>query len=115
MPSEKVVVQTSLSIEWRQDGGMCAAHLNGLGLTAYGRGRDEAREGVKRLFKTWVDGYRRLGVLEQRLDRIGADWRWYDDYKGDVPVEDTTSGGQAPFDAVESMQVAADEPVAMAA
>ena len=112
----KVVVQTSLSIERLKGGAMYAAHLNGLGLTAYGRAPSEARAAVKGLFKTWVDGYRRLGVLEKRLDRVGADWRWCDDYKGDIPVEDTTDVGRTlPFGSGERMQTAADEPVAMAA
>lgn len=95
MPSGKVVVRTSLSIESLKNGEVYAAHLNGMGLTGYGRAPSEAREAVKRLFKVWVDGYRKLGVLEARLDRIGADWRQYEDYQGDVPVEDVAPGVNA--------------------
>lgn len=123
MPSGKVVVRTSLSIESLKNGEVYAAHLNGMGLTGYGRAPSEAREAVKRLFKVWVDGYRKLGVLEARLDRIGADWRRYEDYQGDVPVEDVAPGVTPPSAAPARRAVgmrqetawAEDQPVAMAA
>lgn len=123
MLSGKVVVRTSLSIESLKNGSVYAAHLNGMGLTAYGRAPSEAREAVKRLFKVWVDGYRKLGVLEARLDRIGADWRPYEDYRGDVPVEDVAPSVTPPSAKPARRSVgtpqetawAEDQPVAMAA
>ena len=61
--------------------------------------------------------------LEARLDRIGADWRRYEDYQGDVPVEDVAPGVTPPSAeparrAVGMRQETAwaeDQPVAMAA
>ena len=69
--SKKVVVRTRLLIEERGDGEMFAAHLDALGLTAYGLTSDEASKNVKDLFNTWITQYRDLGVLETRLDAIG--------------------------------------------
>ena len=93
MNSRKVVVKTALSIESRQDGRMFAAHLS-LGLTGYGRTPGEAKESAKALFNKWVNAYRELGVLVERLDELGADWRWYDEYTDATPVEDTAPDAQ---------------------
>ena len=87
--SKKVVVRTRLLIEERGDGEMFAAHLDALGLTAYGLTSDEASKNVKDLFNTWITQYRDLGVLETRLDAIGAEWSYLADYDGPEPVEDT--------------------------
>ncbi len=108
--SKKVVVKTTLTIESRQGGLMFAARLKGLGLTGYGRTHDEAKESVKALFKQWVDGYRQLGVLAERLDCIGAEWCWYDEYQDSAPIEDVALGVQQAASAAPLMSV----PISMA-
>ena len=82
-----VVVTTNLSIGKRSDGKMFAAHLDGLGLTAYGYTAEEAREGVTQLYGQWVNWHRDAGILEKRLNEYGVPWQWLDEYDGDIPVE----------------------------
>ena len=82
-----VVVTTNLSIGRRSDGKMFAAHLDGLGLTAYGYTAEDAREGVTQVFGTWVNLHRDAGILEKRLNEYGVPWQWLDEYDGPMPVE----------------------------
>ena len=96
-----VIVTTNLSIEARSDGKMFAAHLLGLGLTAYGRTEEQARESVTQSFKQWVGLYRDAGILEKRLNELGVLWQWLDEYDGDVPVEHVTEPKRA--ESVENM------------
>lgn len=86
-----VVVMADLSIERRNDGQMFAAHLDDLGLTAYGRTVEEARKELIGVFNVWVNFYRERGLLEERLNQMGAEWTWLHTYEGDIPVEYTSS------------------------
>ena len=93
MPGETsaIVVTTNLSIEPRRDGKMFAARLEELGLTAYGRTTEGARDALLRLFNEWVNLHRSYGedVLERRLDQLGAHYEPLDGYSGELPVLDT--------------------------
>ena len=98
MDGRKVVVKTTISIETREDGKMFAGRLMELGLTSYGRTPNEASKAVKRQFHRIIDEYRKMGllVLEKRLNEIGVEWCWLDEYTdADTPVEDTTPGAAA--------------------
>ena len=92
-----VVVTTNLSIQRRSDGKMFAAHLDGLGLTAYGYTAEDARESVVQSFKQWVGLHRDEGILERRLNQLGVLWQWLDSYEGDLPVEHVTDLASAAF------------------
>ena len=94
----KIVVKTTLSFESHKGGRMVAAHLDTLGLTAYGYTREEARDSVKGLFLKWVSLLRQMDILEQRLLDMGVEWWRFDDYDGSLPVEDTTPDASAPVD-----------------
>ena len=90
MDAREVVVKTALSIEERGDGRVFAARLKELGLTAYGQSPAEAKSKVKRQFNTLINEYRKLGLLEQRLNRVGVEWRWRDEYSDEnAPIEET--------------------------
>ena len=86
-----IVVTTNLSMETRNDGKMYAAHLEELGLTAYERTPEKARERVFDLFNQFVNLHRAegAGVLEQRLADLGVQYEWMDQYAGELPVLDT--------------------------
>ena len=110
----KIVVKTTLSFESHKGGRMVAAHLDNLGLTAYGYTRKEARDSVKGLFLKWISLLRQLNILEQRLHDMGVEWWRFDDYDGNLPVEDTTpdapasmESSPAPTDEITPMAVAA--------
>ncbi len=81
MNQREVVVKTLLSIEEREDGRVFAARLRELGLTAYGHDTSEAKSNVKRLFNKLINEYRKLGLLEERLNGIGVEWFWRDQYQ----------------------------------
>ncbi len=89
--SPAIVVATDLSIEMRADGRMFAGRLKELGLTAYGRTAEEAREAVLKGFNEWVNLHRSFGegVLERRLDQLGAHYEPLESYCGQLPVIDT--------------------------
>ena len=89
--SQAIIVAATLRRERRTDG--CAAHLIPLGLTAYGQTMEEAERSLKDLFNRFVNEYRRLGVLGERLtNHFHVDWWPADQYDGDLEVEDTTPG-----------------------
>jgi len=87
--SPKVVVVTT--VEYRQfpNDGLHAARFRPLGLTAYGRSREDARSNFFSLFRTFVEDTRELGQLETQLDRAGVTWH---------AVEDFVRTGQPYFD-----------------
>ena len=116
--SAQVVVMTNLSLEIRNDGKMFAAYLDAVGITGYGRTIGDARDSVKRAFRTWVEMYRELGVLEERLDQIGVTWFRADEYSGEIPVEDTTcerDETEAPRKPLEYRPLPAESSTALAA
>ena len=91
----KVVVLVSIKIAKRSDGEMFAARIPELGLTAYGRTEEEARQAVKSQFNRFINKYRELGaeLLEKRLKQVNATWYWEDQYPGDdlPPIEYTNT------------------------
>ena len=116
--SRKVVVLTTLAYESHKDGTMVAARLEAPGLTAYGYTRDEARDGIKRLFSTWVHEHRRRGLLEARLNDVGAEWCWLDDYAGNAPVEEAAasiSASPQPSAPLNHIRLGEAAPMAVAA
>ena len=93
MDGRKVVVKTTLSVETRGDGKMFAGRLTNLGLTAYGRTEEEAKDAVKLLFNKMINEYRERSILEKRLNGIAVEWYWFDEYHdSDIPLEDTSPG-----------------------
>ena len=116
--SAQVVVVTNVSLEMRNDGKMFAAHLDAVGITAYGRTPADARDSVKSAFRTWVGLYRELGVLEERLDQIGVTWFRAEEYSGDIPVEDTACEGddsESPRKPMEHRPLSGESSAALAA
>ena len=89
MDNRKIVVITDLTIQKRKDGKMFAAHMDVLGLTAYGRTAESARENLTQCYSRWVHLHREAGILPKRLNELEAKWQWLDEYDGDIPVEDT--------------------------
>ena len=85
--NKKVVVRTRIIFEEQDAGTVVAAHLDAVGMTAYGSTVAKAEENVKNLLKQWIIECRALGILEARLDAMGADWSYIDEYKGPEPVE----------------------------
>ena len=84
-----IIVETTLRKEYRAGG--CAAHLVPLGLTAYGETMEEAEHNLKALFNRFINQYRQLGVLGDRLtNHFQVDWWPADEYDGELEVEDTT-------------------------
>ena len=110
----KIVVKTTLSFESHKGGRMVAAHLDTLGLTAYGYTREDARDNVKGLFHTWVSWLRRLNILEERLGEMRVEWWEFDDYDGSLPVEDTTPSAHATAEPSASPNALTTETMPMA-
>jgi hypothetical protein len=96
----KVVVLVSIKIAKRSDGQMFAAHIPELGLTAYGRTEEEARQAVKSQFNRFINKYRELGsgLLEKRLNQVKATWFWEDQYPStnDLPPIEYTNTDHEP-------------------
>lgn len=91
----EVVVKTVLSIEERGDGLVFAARLKELGLTAYGRTPSEAKSKVKRNFNRLIAEFRKRGILEARLNGVGVEWGWRDEYASQgIEVEETAPGAE---------------------
>ena len=91
--SRKVVVMVSIKVAKRSDEKMFAARIPELGLTAYGRNEEMARESVKVQFNRFINKYRELGLdlLEKRLNQVGVEWYWEDKYPSDgLPIEYTS-------------------------
>ena len=82
-----VVVLVSPKMLTQRATGTHAARILPLGLTAYGKTRDEAMSKVKRMLVSAVAAHRELGTLELWLEHSGLNWFWEDEYKGALPVE----------------------------
>ena len=68
-----------------------AARLRKLGLTAYGSTEAEAVLACKKLFNKFVHTYRARGEIEKRLDQVGVEWHWADEYPEDAPAYEDTN------------------------
>ena len=88
----EVVVLVSLTLQKHREREVVAARLKELGLTAYGDTGEEARDAVKALFNKFINEYRDSGLLAKRLDHVGVDWYWRDEYpeSSGPTVEDTS-------------------------
>ena len=101
----KVVVIVSHDYLHDRETGTFAARITPLGLTAYGMSQEEASTKVKKMFVSAVETRRTRGSLTRWLDNSGLDWYWFDEYEGDVPVEDATHiGGQSPIAGVRQQR-----------
>ena len=88
----RVVVTVEEELSRHEASGTVAARYDALGLTAYGTTEDEAAAELRRLFGRDVDYYREKGLLERRLDLLGVEWCWADEYPaGGPPYEDAGS------------------------
>lgn len=67
----RIVIETSISWEAWDNWDYMAARIRELGLTAYGRTKDEARTAVKHLFHEFITMHRELGDLDVHLKEIG--------------------------------------------
>ena len=72
MDNRKIVVITDLTIQKRKDGKMFAAHMDVLGLTAYGRTAESARENLTQCYSRWVHLHRRGRHSAQKTERAGS-------------------------------------------
>ena len=55
--------------------------------TAYGKSEEAAIVKLKQLFNNEINYHRSHGQLEKRLNKLGVEWYWADDYGSDY--EDT--------------------------
>lgn len=85
-----VVVLTPMSVFHHTEREIVAARLETLGLTAYGQDESEAIRACKELFNKFVHSYRDRGEIEERLNQVGVEWYWADEYPDGRPsFEDT--------------------------
>ncbi len=93
MADPRIVVRTTLATEWQDEMQCFIARLKNPYIFAYGSDEAEAKKEVKALFNNWVNAYRQLGVLEDRLNALKVDWCPYEEYVadlGDPPLEHTS-------------------------
>ena len=83
----EVVVIVSPEYLSNKDARTFAARIRPLGLTAYGSSREEASAKVKRMFASAVETRRRRGTLTRWLNKSNVEWRWLDEYRGNVRIE----------------------------
>ena len=90
MTDRRVVVVVVEDLYDHQGTGQVAARYEVLGLTAYGQTKEEASAALKKLFNQDVNYYRGKGLLEERLELLGIEWYWENEYPTDrLPYEDT--------------------------
>lgn len=99
--SPKVVVVTTIEYGRHPEDAVHTARFRALGLTAYGRTREEARRNFCSLFRSFIQDTRELGQLEVQLDRAGVAWQVVAEYeKSGRPYFDLDtlawSGGRVP-------------------
>lgn len=92
----KVVVIVSPAFLYCKEINTFAAHVKPLGLTGYGDTEDAASRRVKAMFADAVQAHRARGDLAEWLDKSGLEWSWFDEYKGDNPVEHTRGAVEKP-------------------
>ena len=87
-----VVVMANLSLVRHRDEDIVIARFEDLGLSAWGHSESQAVVFLKRLFHKFVHVTRRDGRLEERLNSLGVQWYWADQYPADLPrFEDTNA------------------------
>lgn len=94
-----VVVVVEPTYLRNEETGRFAARIEQLGLTAYASSRDEASDKIRRMFASAVKVRRARGTLVGWLDRSELEWRWIDEYDGDMPIEyaDASDGQRQSF------------------
>ncbi len=92
----RVVVTVEEELSRHEASGTVAARYDALGLTAYGTTEDEASAELRRLFGRDVDYYRGKGLLERRLNLLGVEWCWADEYPADGPPYEDAGSAAAP-------------------
>ena len=86
-----VVVLTPMSVLHHTEREIVAARLEALGLTAYGRNETEAIRACKELFNKFIHAYRARGKIAERLDHVGVEWYWEDEYPEGHPSYENTN------------------------
>lgn len=95
--SERVVVVAPLECKNTTDNTMFVTRIRELGLTAYGKTHEEAKQSLRKMFATFVELYRKTENLEERLNRSGLTWYYESEYRGDVPAESVKIDGSIEF------------------
>ena len=91
MESHLVVVTAPLTVYVESDREVTAARFRVLGLTAYGKDREEAVSTLKRMFNKMIHAYRDRGQLEMQLTALGVEWCRAKDYPLDSPPYENTN------------------------
>lgn len=84
-PDRLVVVRAMPEMTYNAKGELHAASFPSMGLTSFGDTPEVALKRLKRLFRAFIDTQRRLGILEETLNRLGVEWYWEDEYPADAP------------------------------
>ena len=91
LEERRVVVIVKEDLYEQEARGTFAARYDSMRLTAYGKTAGEASTKLKRLFNQEINYYRGKGLLKQRLERLGVEWYWANQYPADrAPYEDTS-------------------------
>lgn len=91
---DRVIVLLEPSFFEHQENDRFAARFPQLGLTSFGKTRDEALESLKRLFVTFVRVRRENGTLEKFLDAAGVEWYRESEYPTNKGVVEYLAGPQ---------------------
>lgn len=74
--NKRVAVRVKCQITFDDEAKNYVADFTDLNLIARGETADDAVNACKQLFNKYVNGYRRYGELESRLNQSGAEWVW---------------------------------------
>ena len=95
--SERVVVVAPLECKNTTDNTMFVTRIRELGLTAYGKTHEEAKQSLRKMFATFVELYRKTENLEERLNRSGLTWYYESEYRGEIPAESIMPDGSIKY------------------
>ena len=90
MNQSRVIVVVKEELYTHRASGVVAARYCSMGLTAYGDTTDDASNKLKKMFNQEVNYYREKGLLSDRLERLGVEWYWEDEYPSDRPAYENT-------------------------
>lgn len=85
------VVISPLTTAYNEEERLHAARFAEMGLTSFGDNPEQAVRRLKKLFNTFINSHRSLGVLEETLNRLGVKWYWADEYPEEGPAYENTN------------------------
>jgi hypothetical protein len=91
----KVVVKFTPMVLEHRSKRLFVARVKEIGLSAYGKTREDALTNLRDLFLRFVTDHRKAGTLSSVLEKSGLKWSWFKDHPKGEAYEDLTQKGVA--------------------